>query len=80
MHLLPWDDIKRDYEQEGLNPAVLAKKYHCASVTIYTRAAAEKWSKPIIGIDIKKYEVEPIPISTDDLPDDRENDEGEKQE
>ncbi len=43
---LDWELIRKNYEG-GLNPAALAIKYNCSAASIYTRAVAEKWLKPI---------------------------------
>ncbi len=44
---LDWKNIRLDYEQHGLNPAALGIKYNGAPGTIYQRAKAEGWHRPI---------------------------------
>src|SRR6266404_7137409 len=47
--LLDWSSIRREYEVEGIGPEALGEKYGCSSVTIYTKAKAESWTKPTLA-------------------------------
>jgi hypothetical protein len=42
-----WEEIRKDYEEKGLNPAALGVKYNLTASTVYQRVKAEGWRKPI---------------------------------
>ena len=44
---IDWKNLRKDYEEVGLNAAALSVKYNCSSQTVYQRAKAEHWNRPI---------------------------------
>lgn len=44
---LDWNEIRKDYEVIGLNPAALAIKYDISANYIYQKARSEGWRKPL---------------------------------
>ena len=42
---VPWEQVRRDYEQEGATDQVLSERYGVSTSTISRRARAEAWDR-----------------------------------